>query len=69
MDTDPAESGSHDHQGSSLIDVSGIPFDELVGSTNETLARALRSVTRDAADTSTILAAFQNFAPDDPTPF
>ncbi|GAA0464122.1 hypothetical protein Ade02nite_31010 [Paractinoplanes deccanensis] len=62
MDADPAENGSP------LVDVSGIPFDELVGSTNEALARALRSVTQDATDTTTILAAFQNFAPDDPAP-
>jgi FXSXX-COOH protein len=68
MDTDSAESGSHDLPGPSLIDVSDIPFDELVGSTNAALTRALRSVTRDAADAGTILAAFTNFAPDDPAP-
>jgi len=69
MDADPAETGKHDLGYSALVDVSGIPFDELVNSTNAALARALHAVTRETSDTTTILAAFQNFAPDDPTPY
>ena len=41
MDADPADTGKHDLEYSALVDVSGIPFDELVASTNAALARAL----------------------------
>ena len=53
MEADPATAGHGDLDHSALLDVTGIPFDRLM---------------RETSRPQEIIAAFGNFAPDDPRP-
>ncbi|MEV4350343.1 hypothetical protein AB0J83_38295 [Actinoplanes sp. NPDC049596] len=53
---------------SPLIDVTGIPLDQLLPSDDSALAVSLRDLVTMTSRPQEIVAAFGNFAPDDPLP-
>lgn len=68
MDADPADTGCDDLDQPLLVDVTRLPLDQLVPSTDSALARSLLAVVRETSRPQEIIAAFGNFAPDDPHP-
>ena len=68
MHADPADTGHGGLEHSALVDVTGIPLDQLVPSTDTVLAHSLHALVRETSRPQEIIAAFGNFAPDDPLP-
>ncbi|MFC4065729.1 hypothetical protein [Actinoplanes subglobosus] len=53
---------------SALVDVTGIPLDQLLPSTDSVLANSLSALVAEMSGSRETLAAFMNFAADDPQP-
>jgi FXSXX-COOH protein len=68
MQSDPDDSGHGDLDHSALVDVTGIPLDQLLPSTESVLARSLQALVRETSRPQEVISAFGNFAPDDPFP-
>jgi FXSXX-COOH protein len=67
MDADPAAGhDASDHP--FLIDVTGMPLDQLLPSDDSALAASLRNLVIETSRPQEIISAFGNFAPDDPLP-
>ncbi|GGN56826.1 hypothetical protein GCM10010112_09020 [Actinoplanes lobatus] len=68
MAAGPGVAGSGDALPTTLIDVTGIPLDQLLPSTDSVLANSLSALVAEMSGNREILAAFGNFAPDEPSP-
>jgi FXSXX-COOH protein len=68
MDRDSIDPGPDDGDRSPLIDVSDMRLDQLLPSADTVLARSLSALVDETTRPQEIIAAFGNFAPDDPPP-